>query len=960
MLRINGHVAPEDIRTAVERIVTRHSALRSRLTNTGGLLAQVVEPVPSVAWDAGSEAIIAAELRAAPPNEHELRLRMSAAIVDAASFMTIARELADLLARRNPPEDPVQFIEFAEWRNELSESGRTTPVPLTLDLPTGTRLEYRVQRTACVLHPEVAAGLARTAARLAVEPQDCVLAAWMAYLARRTPRAAEIRVATDYRQCDEGLAGLVGPATLYVPLPVGCDLGGTFERLAATVASARAELGEAEKEVASVPSHGGIGFDVDACPATVRVGDTRIDLMAVDACAEPLALRLTWAPSTSSITLTVEHDGASLPVAERTLEGLVVLLSAAMDSARSPIGELPAVGPKESAWLSGVAQGTAAPDHDLLPTRILAAAKRWPDRRAVDDGTISWSFSELVDRARRVAGAISPHVGRDKTVAVIAEPSAPTLAAMLGVMLSGAAYVPIDPALPRRRAEQLLVDCGAAAVLTTAAADGPPTNRPVIRVDDLPATEAPLTPHVEPGDLAYVMYTSGSTGMPKGVMITHAGLANYAASAASTYGIAGDGTAIVSSPFAFDLSVTTLLVPLAVGGGTVIVPPSPESVLDALEKARGEVLLKITPRHLDALARLLPADAAARVTTVVVGGEQLGAATVARWRALAPDSRLFNEYGPTETVVGCCVHEVAPGAPVAGEVIPIGLPMAGATLHVLDGSDHLVPGGAVGELCIGGVGVARGYLGAPGLTAARFVPDPFAGGGARLFRTGDRVQRDPDGRLVFVGRADEQLKLRGYRVEPGEVEAVLRQHPSVSACAVVRSRQSLVAFLAGPTGASDTAALARHAAEWLPEYMVPTRFVAIDRLPTTPNGKLDRAALAARPDAREAGGITALPQTEMEHLVSRVWCDVLDIDRVDIDDRFLETGGDSLMIIEAAARLQEQAGKAVPPATFFEHPTVRSLAAALSGDVDTQAADLGRDRAARRAQMGTSRRKGPR
>jgi acyl-coenzyme A synthetase/AMP-(fatty) acid ligase/acyl carrier protein len=382
--------------------------------------------------------------------------------------------------------------------------------------------------------------------------------------------------------------------------------------------------------------------------------------------------------------------------------------------------------------------------------------------------------------------------------------------------------------------------------------------------------------------------------------------------------------------------------------------------LDALQKTRGDVILKITPRHLDALATLLPADAAARVTTLVVGGEQLGTASVARWRALAPACRFFNEYGPTETVVGCCMHEVSPGAPVEGEVVPIGFPMAGAALYVLDESDRLVPGGAVGELRIGGVGVARGYRGAPELTAARFVPDPFAGGGARLFRTGDRVQRELDGRLVFVGRADEQLKVRGYRVEPGEVEAVLRQHPSVSACTVVRSAQSLVAFLVGPTVASDTSALARYAAERLPEYMVPTRFVAIDRLPTTPNGKLDRAALAARPEARGVRGSAALPQTEMERLVSRVWCDLLAIDQVDIDARFLETGGDSLMVIEAAARLQTQAAKAVPPAMFFEHPTVRSLAAALSGDVGTQAADLGRDRAARRAQVEASRRKGSR
>lgn len=961
VLRITGPVAPEELREALEAIITRHSALRSRLTETGGVLAQVIEAAPSLAWGGGAGTIVAAELRADRPGEYEIRLQMPAAIIDAASFMTVARELADHLAKRTPPEDPVQFIEFADWRNELLESSRTTPAPAPQSRPTGTRPKYCVHRTVEVLEPQVAAGLTRAAEALGVEPQDCVLAAWMAYLARRTPwAAAGIRVATNYRSFDAGLDGLVGRATAYVPLQVECDLSGTFAQLAMTVASARAGLGEVEQGVARIPSTGGIGFDVDECLGIARVGNMRVDLLAADACPEPLALRLTWAPSRFSLELTAEQDWASPSVARHTLEGLVVFLSAAVDSVRSPLGEIPAVGSNEKAWLSEVALGPVLAPDNLLPARILAAEKRQPDSRAVDDGSISWSFSELVERARRVAAAISPHAGRGRTVAVIAESSAQTLAAMLGVMLSGATYVPIDPALPRRRIAQLLNDCGASAVLTPGAGDDLPTNRPVFSVDNLPTADESPMPHVEPGDLVYVMYTSGSTGMPKGAMITHGGLGNYAAFAASAYGIEGNVTTIVSSPFAFDLSLTTLLVPLTVGRGTVIVPPSPEGVSEALQRTQGDVLLKVTPRHLDALATLLPADAAARVRTVVVGGEQLSAGAVTRWRARAPDCRVFNEYGPTETVVGCCVYEVSPGAPVEQESIPIGFSIPGATLHVLDENDQLVPTGAVGELYIGGAGVARGYLGAPGLTAVRFVPDPFAGGGARLFRTGDRVQRDPDGRLKFLGRADDQLKLRGYRVEPGEVEAILQQHPSVSACAVVQSAQSLVAFLVGSNGAVDSAALARHAAELLPEYMVPTRFIAVDRLPLMPNGKLDRAALVARRDAQEAEGVVALPRTEMEHLVSRVWCDVLELDRVDIDAHILETGGDSLMIIEAAARLQEQAGKPVPPAMFFEHPTVRSLAAALSGEARTQAADLGKERAARRAQRATLRPRGRR
>lgn len=941
LFRVTGAGTREALLEAFEGVVRRHSALRTRLVDVEGTLAQVVTATPSIAWDEGQDGIVQAFVRVLGPGEHELRFSAAAAIVDVASATVLARELAESLAGVDLPGDPVQFVEFSDWRNEAPASA---PERVGHERHPSPPAAHR--RAVRKLDFELAEALARTAAALGVEPRDCLLAAWTAYVSRRTNAPVEpVHVPKDWRAFEPGLESLIGPATTYVPIP-GPAPAGTFEERAVSASSVERSLREASD--AGLPANGGVAFDVDPCPVTARARGVRIDVVAADACAEAPALRLTWAPASASVTVTAVDDGRPVPLADRAVDGVLALLGAALRAPRAPIEALPATGVAERAWLDARAQGAVPPAVDLLPARILAAARRWPDRPGVNDGTVAWSVAELVDRAERIATAIHSVTRPGAPVAIRAEPSAPTLAAMLGALLSGRPYVPISPALPERAVARLLDDSGASAWIAPRRGDALETGLPVVAMDDL--TRAAFHPsEVVATDLAYVMYTSGSTGAPKGVMVTHGGLAHYADFAVAAYGFDQDTTGIVSSPFAFDLSVTTLLVPLLVGGATVIADPTPEAVLDALGRARGPVVLKVTPRHLDALASLLPIDAAGRVRSAVVGGEQLTTATVRRWRGRAPECRVFNEYGPTETVVGCCVHEVPRGASMDEDIVPIGHPITGASLHVLDAGGHVAPADAEGELYIGGAGVARGYLGAARLTAGRFVPDPFAGGGARMFRTGDRVRRARDGALLFVGRADDQLKVRGYRVEPGEVEAVLERHVSVRACAVVRSGQALVAFVVGTEGVVDAGGLARHAAEHLPEYMVPGRFVAIDHLPMTTNGKIDRATLSARTDARADDGVFASPRTEMERRVARVWCEVLRIERVDIDARFLEAGGDSLMIIEAARQLQDQVGKPVPPALFFEHPTVRALATALSGSGGEQAADAGRDRAARRA-----------
>lgn len=870
-LRVTGAVDADAVRAAIATLVARHEALRSRLGDVEGTVAQLLDAAPEVTLDG-----------------LQVDLTLPATVIDVASFATLARELADLLAGRRLAEDPVQFAEFADWRNELAS---------TRDAPT-------------------AATPAAT-----VDAKDRVLAAWIATLTRRTGRTPEVRVAVDPRDVEPELGALVGRAIAYAPLRITCEVDDTFDALAHAVAAARAGL--VAGEVEHVPRSGGVGFDVDPGPVHARAGGVHVELVGVDACPEPLELRLRWAPGSGALTVLTPSG-----VDARLADAVRASLAAATHAPHTPLAALPSMGAAERAWLDGLATGPRPREASLLTRALLDAARRHPDRLAVADGTCTWSYAELVGRASAIARSLAPRVGRGAIVAVEAEPCAATLAAMLGVLLAGAAYVPLDPGLPRRRVERLLADSGAAAVLAPRALDAIPPVAP---------------PSVGADDLAYVIYTSGSTGQPKGVMVTHGGLASYLTFAAERYGLGHDVTGIVSAPFAFDLSITTLLAPLAAGAGVAIVPPAPEAVVRAFAAIRGDVLLKVTPRHLDALASLLSRADAARVRTVVVGGEPLGAATVARWRALAPHARLINEYGPTETVVGCSVHEVT----AAKDPVPIGAPIDGTTLLVLDERGEPAPVGVSGELYIGGVAVARGYLGAPELTASRFVPDPRASGG-RMFRTGDRAYVDPDGRLVFVGRLDDQLKVRGYRVEPAEVEAVLAAYPGVAAAAVVRAAQSLVGFVVAPGGPLELAAITRHAAELLPDYMVPTRVVVLERLPLTPNGKVDRAALAAHHALAEPPGGGAPAGSAMEQLVVQVWRDVLGVAHVDLDARFLEMGGDSLSIIAAAARLQELVGRPVPPAWLFEHPTARTLAAALGGEATPRSKELGAERAARR------------
>lgn len=580
--------------------------------------------------------------------------------------------------------------------------------------------------------------------------------------------------------------------------------------------------------------------------------------------------------------------------------------------------------------------------HELFERQVA----RTPDAVAVVCGERQLSYRQLNERANRVAHRLRRRgVGVEALVGVCLERSPEMIAALLGIWKSGAAYVPLDPSYPPERLAFMVRDAGLRLLLTDQesvqwlghAVEAIRMDGDWLTLGDEEAANPAAV--ATPADLAYVMYTSGSTGQPKGAMILHSGLTNYVHWAIDAYGFRPAGQVPLHSSIAFDLTVTSLYPPLLVGGGIDLLPESSgmQSLVAAVRRGSRYDVLKITPAHLELLSRQLrPAEMAAVSQAIVIGGENLAAESLRPWRCHAPATRLFNEYGPTETVVGCCVHEVQDGDPDNGS-IPIGRPIANTRLHVLDADQHPVPAGVTGELYIGGAGVARGYFNRAQVTAERFLPDPFDGApGACLYRTGDLVRARADGILEYLGREDSQVKIRGYRIELGEIEANLLVHANVRAAAVLAredaegERQLAAYVVPDPRGLLTAGELQDFLKQRLPDYMIPRQCVLLDALPLTENGKIDRSALPhiSYRDVAVADRFAA-PRTEAERKLAAIWSKLLDLEQIGIHDDVFDLGAHSLMAIRAVSRIRAEFEAELQIQTIFANPTVAALAKVL-------------------------------
>jgi amino acid adenylation domain-containing protein len=556
-----------------------------------------------------------------------------------------------------------------------------------------------------------------------------------------------------------------------------------------------------------------------------------------------------------------------------------------------------------------LSRGPAAeyPQGRCLHELIEDQARRSPQATAVECGPDRLTYAELDRRAGLLAQRLQClGVGPEVCVGVCLERSAEFIAGLLAVLKAGGAYVPLDPAYPRERLAMVLGDARAAAVLTRAClADRlPACDARVLCLDRVPEEQGPTGPNrrVAPGNLAYVMYTSGSSGRPKGVAVSHAEAVAHLDTFTRAYRFTSADRVLQFAALTFDTSLEDIFPALLAGAALVMRGPDLWSAAEFLNLVRvlGISVINLPTAYWHELARELNDPAAGtslagQVRYVEVTGEAVLAEAVQRWRRSGlAGVRLVNSYGPTEATVTATVYDIPPREDSPVTSVPIGRPLMNRSAYVLDNRGRLAPVGVPGELYLGGAGVARGYLGRPDLTAERFVPDPFGPPGSRMYRTGDRARWLACGQLEFLGRADQQVKVRGFRVEPGDVEATLAAHSGVRQVAVLAREDApgqtrLTAYVVRASGVELTAEVLRDfLRDRLPDYLRPAAYVFLDALPLTPHGKLDRRAL---PPPAAAPAALPVPLAPLEEMLAGIWREVLAVPAVGPDDNFFDQGG---------------------------------------------------------------------
>jgi amino acid adenylation domain-containing protein len=945
-----------------------------------------------------------------PAGEHLLLLAVHHIVADLWSLAVLIDELGEAYAAaragRAPswPPPALAYSDYVRWQAELLASpagerlwrywegalaGELAPLALPTDRPRPPVATYRGAALALRLPGELAAALAAGSHAAGTTPFVTLLAALQALLHRASGQRRVLVGSPAAGRGRAGLARLVG--YLVNPLVVAADFAGdpTFGALLGAVRrTAVAALEHEEAPFALLVERLKPGRDASRSPlfqvmfawqAAPRLGTEDLGAFALGVPGSTIALGdlalehlpLPQRTAQFDLTLSLGEVGGEIvgsldynvdlfdaTTVARLARGLCELLAAALAGPERQVSRLPLLAAAERAQLlrewNDTASGEELPTLDRL---VAEQAARTPDATAVVCRGRSLSYRELDEAAERLAGELAARgVGPEIHVGLCLPRSLELPVAVLAVLKAGGAYVPLDPADPAERRGSLLGQAGAHLLLTQEAAGRGGTGlaigvAPAGGNGGLPArAEAPAGP-AGADNAACLIYTSGSTGEPKGVVLTQANLTGLVASFLASYR-PGPADRILPLTSIASASFAGELLPLLSAGGAVVLP-------DAEQLLGGSALLELIARSGVSILSTVPAMAATlnslagelpRLRLILVGGEALVAGDVDH---LAGAAALVNGYGLTETAICSTIHRLTPEDLAAGSAVPVGRPLPGQRLYVLDRGLVPRPIGQPGELFVAGRGLARGYRRRPALTAQRFLPD-LAGHGERMYRTGDRGRLSPSGELEFLGRLDQQVKIRGFRLELGEVEAAICRHPAVGHAAVLvredePGERRLVAYVAW-RGAAAEADLLAALRQRLPAYMVPAAWVSLPALPLSPNGKVDLRALPAPPRGRaDLGAAFAAPRGGLERALAAVWREVLGLDRVGIDDNFFDLGGHSLLLAKVHRRLPEAVGRECSLVELFKYPTLRALAAFLEkGEPPAPAAEAALDRARER------------
>ncbi|MCX4472449.1 amino acid adenylation domain-containing protein [Micromonospora sp. NBC_01655] len=900
-------------------------------------------------------------LLTAPDGRHLLLVTVHHLVFDGMSKDVLARDLADayaaalagLPARATPRCDGYAGDAAAErervavdlpaarayWARHWSGPGDVV-LPGLRRLPTGAEPGAAVDVD---LPAELADGVGRTAGTLGVTRFELLLAAVHALLARYGNRGVPVGVTLSTRTPAQ--ADRVG---LFVnELPVAADpAGGTFAEHARAV---RARLRELYRFRAVPLAHAVSGLRPAPALTGVSVGyrrrgaepafpgvSTGVDWTLFGGAARN-ALHVQIVDGPNGIAVSLQHSPTAIDTDAVTRIGahLRTLLGAVVADPARPVGDLPVLPADELHLVTEGWNDTArAYPGDTVPELFAARVAADPDAVAVVDGDVALSYARLDAASARLAALLGERgVGPGSLVAVALDRSWRTVVTMLAVLRRRAAYLPVDPGHPPARRDLVLADADPALVVT--ASGGAQDARPELALDGVDLLTGP-DPARDPdapaaADLAYVLYTSGSTGRPKGVAVRHGALTNLLLGMRDLLDSGpGHRWLHLTSP-SFDISAVEVFLPLVTGGRVVVA--SAVNALDGagvlrLVRDAGVTHAQATPSGWRVL--LEAGLDTAKPLVALAGGEALPVTLARELRART--TRLVNGYGPTEATIYASTADV----PADPTEVTIGRPLPNVRAYLLDEALRPVPVGVPGELYLAGAGLADGYLGRDDLTAERFVPDPFGDGDGRLYRTGDRCRWLPDGRIDFLGRADDQVKIRGHRIELGEVTARLLEHPAVAEattalCADGDGEARLAAYVVARAGAvADPADLRRHLALSLPAAVLPTDWVLLDRLPVSPNGKVDRAALPApAPRADPVAAATAPPEEAGDPVVDvlrEIWQDVLKIPDIGVHEDLFDLGGHSLTITRISGRIQQRLGVEVPLDAFFDTPTIAEIA----------------------------------